>query len=169
MLWDGKVLLVGGKVAVHDDLCCCPGVDAAPGVTVTITGACADEDDCDKADSTYLAYSLFSTVAEDEYFLWHYTAGAAFSKFDLVCVHPAAGVAKEWCAALTSVNEEAQFGVAAADCSMSLYGGALTLTDVTGQGITLVGGTITGTIVLPGDNFGGGFDCSGCTATVVMS
>ena len=162
-LWEGKVLLVGGKVAVHDDCCCCPGASAAPSVTVTIGGTCADQGFCDDCDSVNGAYSLANVADGDAYFGWHYQSQGAFDYY-LACIHPTADGPKSWCAVIEA--GDSHYGYLADDCSIE-YAGVVPMLDVTDQGITVVDGTITGTIVLPGDNYG--YDCSGCTATIVMS
>ncbi len=169
----GKFLLApGGEFAVHADCCChTPLVcticrDSQPPLSVVISGACTDQDECDGVGDTSWAFTGYGTTDGCCWWYWHDDdpdpgLGMDFRYRDFWIIHnPVSGVTEAACwGYYTGSHDEANFGG---------HGGCGWLQDISGEvRCDTVTNHLQGVFTLAGTN-AYEFDCAGCTATVEL-
>jgi hypothetical protein len=152
--WQGKVLFVGGQVAMHERCCCkrccapCTTCGVAqPSVTVTVAGGC--DGNCSNAAGTY-AFTSFTNYSSSCEWVWiKGTPGSGTSWEMYLRYTPSTG--RWWCL-IAQYDPAGNFEANApegicCDCDT---------------------GHLKGQFAVPGINGGFGVDCTGCTAMVTL-
>lgn len=155
--YNGKVLFVGGLVAMHADCCCAaPCVDCAgeqPNAEVTVTGTCT-WGPCQNANGVHIYQGFNEANCQWE---WLRVAGSARSYLHIFY---SSGI---FCARLGE-------GVYTHYGSDGSCGGRAYYLDVTAWvSCNKITGLLRGAFDLSGDTgIGGGQNCYGCTAHVTL-